>query len=66
MIRRLGARWLALHKLVYVAAALAVVHFLWLVKADLLEPLIHAGVLAVLLALRLPRPGRAAAAADGR
>ncbi len=66
MIRRLGQRWLTLHKLVYVAATLAVVHFLWLVKADLLEPLVYAGVLAALIALRLARPGRAAAAADGR
>jgi sulfoxide reductase heme-binding subunit YedZ len=66
MIRRLGRRWLTLHKLVYVAAVLAIVHFVWLVKADLLEPLLYAGVLAALLALRIPRSGRAAAATDGR
>ena len=34
--RRLGRRWLTLHRLVYAAAVLAVVHFLWLVKADLI------------------------------
>jgi sulfoxide reductase heme-binding subunit YedZ len=52
MVRRLGRRWITLHRLVYVAATLGVIHFLWLVKADLREPLIYAGVLALLLALR--------------
>jgi methionine sulfoxide reductase heme-binding subunit len=54
MIRRLGHGWQRLHRLVYPAAALAVLHLLWLVKADLSEPLIYAAVLALLLALRLP------------
>jgi sulfoxide reductase heme-binding subunit YedZ len=57
MIRRLGRRWVSLHRLVYAAAVLAVLHFLWLVKADLLSPLLHAGVLAALFALRLRRTG---------
>lgn len=61
-VRRLGKRWRTLHRLVYVSAALGVVHFLWLVKADTREPLIYAGILAVLLGARLvprrPRPGR--------
>jgi sulfoxide reductase heme-binding subunit YedZ len=52
-VRRLGRRWRQLHRLAYVAAVLAVVHFTWLVKADLLEPLIHAGVLALLLGARI-------------
>lgn len=52
-IRRLGRRWGQLHKLVYAAAVLAVLHFLWLVKSDLREPLVYAGVLAGLLGLRL-------------
>jgi len=56
-IRRLGRRWLTLHRVVYAAAALAVLHYAWLVKADLLPPLLHAGVLATLLALRLRRTG---------
>ena len=51
--RRLGRRWLALHRLVYVAAGLGVLHFIWLVKADLAEPLAYAAVLAALLATRL-------------
>jgi sulfoxide reductase heme-binding subunit YedZ len=53
MIRRLGARrWQALHRLAYLAAALGVLHFLWLVKADLRAPLAHAAVLALLLGYR--------------
>lgn len=51
-MRRLGRRWLALHRLVYLAAALAVLHFWWQVKADLSEPAVYAGVLAALLAAR--------------
>jgi sulfoxide reductase heme-binding subunit YedZ len=51
--RRLGRRWIALHRLAYVAAVLAALHFVWLVKKDLREPLVYAGVLAVLLAARV-------------
>ena len=55
MIRRLGGRrWRLLHRLAYAAAAAGVVHFWWLVKADVREPLVHAAILALLLALRLP------------
>jgi methionine sulfoxide reductase heme-binding subunit len=53
-IRRLGKRWQKLHRLVYLAAALGVLHFLWLVKSDLREPLIFAAVFAVLMAFRVP------------
>jgi sulfoxide reductase heme-binding subunit YedZ len=52
-IRTLGRRWVTLHRLVYAAAVLGVVHFLWQVKADLLEPGVYAGVLGVLFGLRL-------------
>lgn len=52
-IRRLGKRWIKLHRLIYAAAVLGVVHFLWSVKKDVREPLIYAAVLAVLLALRV-------------
>lgn len=66
-MRRLGRRWKQLHRLVYVIAVLAVLHFLWLVKADLLEPGIYGALLAVLLVARLPwRLPRAAASAAGR
>ncbi len=52
-IRRLGGRrWQSLHRSVYGIAILGVVHFWWLVKADLLEPFIYALILAVLLGLR--------------
>ena len=53
-IRRLGKRWQRLHRLIYLSAALGVLHFLWLVKADVRQPLIYASVLAVLMTLRLP------------
>jgi sulfoxide reductase heme-binding subunit YedZ len=53
--RRLGRRWLSLHRLVYGAAVLAVLHFVWLVKADWVEPLVYGAVLAGLLALRFRR-----------
>jgi sulfoxide reductase heme-binding subunit YedZ len=53
MVKRLGfPRWKRLHRLVYVAAVLGVIHFIWRVKSDLREPLIYAFVLAVLLLVR--------------
>jgi sulfoxide reductase heme-binding subunit YedZ len=66
-IRRLGGRrWRQLHRLVYIAAALAIVHFLWLVKKDLREPAIYAAILAALLLARvLPAPRPALASAPG-
>ena len=55
MVRRLGPlRWRKLHRLVYTAAICGALHYLWLVKADLREPLVYAAILAVLLAARLP------------
>ncbi len=54
-MRRLGKRWKLLHRLVYLAAPLAVVHFLWLVKADIREPLLYGAAVALLLLLRTPR-----------
>jgi sulfoxide reductase heme-binding subunit YedZ len=54
MTRRLGGeRWRRLHRLVYVAAAAGVVHYLWLVKVDILPPLVYAAILAVLLGARV-------------
>lgn len=53
-IRRLGKGWQKLHRLVYLAVGLGVIHFLWGVKKDLREPLIYAAVFAVLMAFRLP------------
>lgn len=54
-MKRLGSRWVQLHRLVYPAAMLAVVHHLWLLKADLGPALVHAAILAGLLAARVPR-----------
>lgn len=52
--RRLGARWKKLHKLVYVILVLGLLHFLWIVRADLKEWVVYAGIGAFLLALRIP------------
>jgi sulfoxide reductase heme-binding subunit YedZ len=53
MIRRLGKRWHQLHRLAYVAAIAAVVHFYWLVKSDIGRPLQYGAVLALLLGYRI-------------
>jgi sulfoxide reductase heme-binding subunit YedZ len=53
-MRRLGRRWKRLHRLVYLAAPVAVVHFVWLVKADIREPLLYGAAVAALLTLRVP------------
>ncbi len=53
MVRRLGRNWQRLHRLVYAVAVLGVVHFWWLVKRDLTEPVLFAAVLVVLLGVRL-------------
>src|SRR5436190_509663 len=52
-IRRLGPRWQALHRLVYVSAAAAALHFIWKVKVAVGEPVYYAAILAILLAVRL-------------
>ncbi len=53
-IKRMGTKaWKRLHKLVYWAAVLGCLHYIWMVKADLREPLIHLGILGVLLAVRV-------------
>lgn len=51
-IGRMGKRWQKLHRLVYVAAGLGVLHFFLLVKKDVTEPLIFAAVFAALMAFR--------------
>src|SRR6478609_2140196 len=53
MIRRLGKRWQKLHRLIYVAAAAGVIHFYWLVKADIRRPAQYGFVLALLLGYRV-------------
>jgi len=66
-IRRLGKRWTRLHLLVYVSTVLGVVHYYWLVKADVRLPLTLAAIYAVLMGVRVPgwirrRAGRASGA----
>ena len=53
MIRRLRVNWKRLHRLIYAIAILGVLHFMWLVKKDLTEPLIYAAIVSILLILRL-------------
>jgi sulfoxide reductase heme-binding subunit YedZ len=52
-IRRLGKNWQKLHRLIYVTAIAGVIHYIWLVKADLRKPLQYAFVLTVLLLYRV-------------
>jgi sulfoxide reductase heme-binding subunit YedZ len=52
-IRRLGKRWQAIHRLIYVTAALGVIHYIWLVKKDIRKPVIYAIILGALFAYRL-------------
>jgi sulfoxide reductase heme-binding subunit YedZ len=52
-IRRLGRRWQTLHRAVYVSAALGVLHYWWLVKADISRPMRYAWVLGLLMGARL-------------
>jgi len=53
-IRRLGGkRWQQLHRAIYAAAVLGVIHYYWLVKSDVRKPLLYGAIVAVLLAWRL-------------
>jgi sulfoxide reductase heme-binding subunit YedZ len=53
-MKRLGKNWKRLHKLVYPAALLVIIHFVWLVKADIRRPLTYGAVVVFLLILRWP------------
>ena len=62
-VRRLGGkRWNALHRLIYIAVALGVLHFLWLVKGEQVRPVYFAGLLVMLLLARLVAARRQSAA----
>jgi sulfoxide reductase heme-binding subunit YedZ len=53
-IRKMGGRrWQALHRLIYLSAAAGVIHYIWLVKADLKKPLEYAAVLGLLMTYRV-------------
>ena len=53
-MKRLGQLWKKLHQWVYLAALLVIVHFVWLVKADIREPLWYGAVMVLLLIFRIP------------
>jgi sulfoxide reductase heme-binding subunit YedZ len=62
MQRRLGRRWRALHRLIWLVAALALLHFWKMLKHEYAQPLMYASLLAALLGWRLwwrYRPTRA-------
>jgi len=48
-----GKNWQTLHRLIYISAICGVIHYLWLVKADIRKPLEYGAILAVLLSYRI-------------
>jgi sulfoxide reductase heme-binding subunit YedZ len=52
--KRLGKNWKRLHRLVYLAALLVVLHYTWLVKSDIRVPLLYGLGIVILLVLRIP------------
>ncbi len=54
MVRRLGKRWVSLHRFVYLSALLAILHFIWLVKADYREPGLYLVIFLLLMLFRIP------------
>ena len=65
-MRRLGRNWKRLHWLVFIAAPLAIVHYVLQVKADWRQPLLYGLAVAILIVLRIPAVRRAAAHAAAR
>jgi len=55
MMKRLGKRWTSLHRLVYVAATAAVVHYVWLTRGDQLEPMVYLLILFALMLFRVKK-----------
>ncbi|PCJ17797.1 MAG: sulfoxide reductase heme-binding subunit YedZ [SAR86 cluster bacterium] len=53
MLRKLGKNWKRLHKLVYVAAVLGVLHLLWILRLDIGSAVFYGSLVAVLLGYRL-------------
>jgi sulfoxide reductase heme-binding subunit YedZ len=50
--RRMGQRWKKLHRLVYLSAVLAVIHYVWLVKADIRPPLTYGAIIGLFFLMR--------------
>ncbi len=63
--RRLGKGWKKLHRWVYLAGGLAIVHYTWVQKADIRQPLLWGAILGLLLLLRTPAVRRRAASWRG-
>lgn len=59
-MKRLGKTWTKLHKFVYLAGILVIVHYVWLVKSDIRVPLLYGALVFILLILRIPYVRRAA------
>ncbi len=55
MVRRMGKNWKRLHRLVYLAAILAIIHLIWILRTDLSEAVLYGSVLAILLGYRFWR-----------
>lgn len=53
-MKRLGKNWTQLHRLVYMAGVLVVLHYFWQAKADIRAPLVYAIIVVLLLLLRIP------------
>jgi sulfoxide reductase heme-binding subunit YedZ len=53
-MKRLGRTWTKIHKFVYLAGILVIIHYVWLLKSDIREPLIYGGILLLLLIARIP------------
>lgn len=63
---RLGKNWERLHWFIYLAALLAVTHFIWQVKVDIREPLLYGVLVVVLLIVRIPSVRKVAGKFRGR
>tara|TARA_B100000519_G_C14048099_1_gene346025 strand:- start:34 stop:615 length:582 start_codon:yes stop_codon:yes gene_type:complete len=55
MIRKLGKNWKRLHKLIYLASLLVIIHLLWILRTDMTEAVIYGALLAILLGYRVLR-----------
>jgi methionine sulfoxide reductase heme-binding subunit len=55
MVRKLGKNWKRLHRLVYLAGILAIIHLLWILRTDILPAVVYGSVLTLLLGYRLQR-----------
>jgi sulfoxide reductase heme-binding subunit YedZ len=58
-MKRLGKNWKRLHRWVYLVGLLAVIHYIWLVKSDIREPLVYGAIVILLLLVRVPVVRRA-------